>query len=41
MSAVKTMATVRNIVLMKWEATDPVAKLATHLKMTAGNAKVS
>lgn len=41
MSAVKTMGTVRNIVLTKWEVADVVAKLATNLKKTAGNAKAS
>ena len=35
------MATVPNIVLMKWEVTDVVAELDSYLKKTARDVKVS
>lgn len=41
MNAEKTMATVRNIVLMILEVTDAAAELDSHLKKTARNVKVS
>lgn len=41
MNAEKTMAAVRNIVLMKSEVTDVVSELDSHLRKTARDVKVS